>query len=121
MSSIPTGHTPKRLHKVQVLLDVLFANFKGNMHPSANLSIDETMIGFRGRFGAKQYIPNKPNKYGIKAFTLADSANGYVLDTLIYTGADTLDHSDPQYASLQQPARIVLTLCNDYLEQGRTV
>ena len=121
VSSIPTGHTPKRLHKVQVLLDVLIANFKGNMHPSANLSVDETMIGFRGRFGAKQYIPNKPNKYGIKAFTLADSANGYVLDTLIYTGADTLDHSDPQYASLPQPARIVLTLCNDYLEQGRTV
>ena len=69
----------------------------------------------------KQYIPNKSNKYGIKAFTLADSANGYVLDTLIYTGDDTLDHSDPQYASLPQPARIVLSLCNDYLEQGRTV
>ena len=53
VSSIPTGHTPKRLHKVQVLLDTLIDNFKGNMHPSANLSVDETMIGFRGRFGAK--------------------------------------------------------------------
>ena len=84
VSSIPTGHTPKRLHKVQVLLDVLIANFKGNMHPSANLSVDETMIGFRGRFGTKQYIPNKPNKYGIKAFTLADSANGYVLENCIH-------------------------------------
>ena len=49
------------------------------------------MIGFRGRFGAKQYIPNKPTKYGVKAFTLADSLNGYILDVLLYTGADTLE------------------------------
>ena len=53
------------------------------MHPSSNLSVDETMVGFRGQFGAKQYIPNKPTKYGIKAFTLADSKNGYILDALI--------------------------------------
>ena len=56
----------------------------------------------------------------IKAFTLADSENGYILDTL-YTGADTLDHSEPQHASLPQPVRIVLTLCGDYLEKGRTM
>ena len=79
------------------------------MHPSSNLSVDETMVGFRGRFGAKQYIPNKPNKYGIKAFTIADSKNGYILDTLLYTGADTLDNSDPQYSHLPQPFRVVLT------------
>ena len=35
----------------QRLLDGLITNFKENMQPSANLSVDETMIGFRGRFG----------------------------------------------------------------------
>ena len=69
------------------------SNFKRNMHPSRNVSVDETMVGFRGRFGAKQYIPTKPSKYGIKAFTLADSNNGYILDILVYTGADTLPSS----------------------------
>lgn len=121
VSSIPTGDTPKRLHKVDILLNALVTNFKKNMHPSSNLSVDETMVGFRGRFGAKQYIPNKPNKYGIKAFTIADSKNGYILDTLLYTGADTLDNSDPQYSHLPQPSRVVLTLFSDYLEQGRTL
>ena len=76
---------------------------------------------FKGRFGTKQYIPKKPTKYGIKAFTLADSKNGYILDALICTGADTLDLSDPQYSHLPQPARIVLMLANDYLDQGRTM
>ena len=74
--SVPDGRTPKRLDKVQTLLDGLITNFKANLQPSSNLSVDETMIGFRDRFGTKQYIPNKPTKYGVKAFTLADSLNG---------------------------------------------
>ena len=56
MSSVPDGHTPKQLDKVRTLLDGLITNFKENMQPSSNLSVDETMIGLRGRFGAKQYI-----------------------------------------------------------------
>ena len=70
------------IDKVRVLLDELISSFKANWQPSQNLSVDETMIGFHGRFGAKQYIPNKPTKYGVKAFTLADSLNGYILDIL---------------------------------------
>ena len=34
------------------------------------------MVGFRGRFVAKQYIPNKPTKYGIKALVVV---NSYIL------------------------------------------
>ena len=71
VSSVPDGCIQKRLDKVRTLLDGLISNFKANMKPSSNLSVDETMIGFRCRFGAKEYIPNKPTKYGVKAFTLA--------------------------------------------------
>lgn len=121
VSSVPDGRTPKRLDKVRTLLDGLITNFKSSMQPSSNLSVDETMIGFRGRFGAKQYIPNKPTKYGVKAFTLADSLNGYILDVLLYTGADTLEESTPGYPDLPQPAQIVMALTKDYLNQGRTL
>ena len=72
VSHVPPNETPRQIHKIQFLLDAVISNFKGNMHPSRNLSVDETMVGFRRRFGAKQYIPTKPNKYGIKAFTLAN-------------------------------------------------
>ena len=47
------------------------------------------MFGFRGRFDAKQYTPKKPVKWVIKVFNVADSRNGYLLDTLVYTGANT--------------------------------
>ena len=50
------------------LIDILIPNFRSCYKPSRDIAVDETMVGFRGRFGAKQYMPNKPVKYGIKAF-----------------------------------------------------
>ena len=79
------------------------------------------MVGFRGRFGAKQYMPNKPVKYGIKAFTMADSKNGYVLNVLPYTGRDTLQEASTEYVDLPQPARIVLHLIELYLNKSHHV
>ena len=83
--------------------------------------MDETMVGFRGRFGAKQYMPAKPTKYGIKAFTCAGSELSYVLNFLVYTGGDTLETPSSIYSTLSQPARIVLHLLEPYLGKGHTV
>jgi len=63
-------------------------------------------------------MPKKPVKWGIKAFSLADSRNGYMLNTLVYTGAETLDCASPSYASLPQPARVVMYLMRKYLYKG---
>lgn len=38
-----------------------------------NCTIDEMLEGFRGRCSFRQYIPIKPNKYGIKIQALVDS------------------------------------------------
>lgn len=35
------------------------------------------MIPFRGRISIRQYMKDKPVKWGVKAFILADSHNGY--------------------------------------------
>ena len=72
------------------------------------------MVGFRGRFSVKQYMPKNPEKWGIKAFTMADSTNGYML---VYTGAETLDQSTTDQA-LHQPARIVMHLVEPYIDLG---
>ena len=118
----------RRIDKVKDLLDILIPIFQASSsyQPSQNISVDETMVGFRGHFGAKQYIPVqllplKPQKYGIKAFTMADSDGGYMLDILVYTGADTLINSDSRYSSYPQPARVVLHLLQPYLDKGHHV
>ncbi len=81
----------KRIDKVKKVVKLLVTNFQSAFAPSRDLSVDETMVGFRGRFGPKQYMPQKNTKYGIKAFTLAESEHGYVLNVLVYTGRETLE------------------------------
>ena len=110
----------KKIDKIRLLLDLL-SKFQGYFYPSENLSADETMVGFRGRFGSTQYTPKKPVKWGIKAFTLADANTGYMLNILVYTGAQTLDHADPQFASLPVLTQTVLHLVSPYLGKGHHV
>ena len=54
--------------------------------PGCELAVDEAMIGCMGRFFLKRYLPGKPTKWGIKAWGLADSVNGYLLKCDIYKG-----------------------------------
>jgi hypothetical protein len=62
--------------------------------PGCELVVDEAMIGFKGRFFLKQYLPGKPTKWGIKAWVLADSAIGYLLKCDIYKGKKGIRQQD---------------------------
>ena len=62
-------------------------------NPERHLSIDEMMIGTRCRIAFLQYLPNKPTKFGIKVWVIAEAKTGYVLGFQIYTGASQDDQS----------------------------
>ena len=80
--------------KIQPFVDRLVSNFQRAFYPYKNLSIHETVIGSEGRFAAKQYNPNKPEKHHIKTFGLCDSLTGYCHNLFIYFGADTSYNPD---------------------------
>ena len=89
---LPQSTRPeKKITKVKALLDLLISKFQNSFDVRRHVAIDETMVGFRGRFGAKQYMPKKPTKWGIKAFTMADSCTEYMCNILMYMGAETLE------------------------------
>jgi len=50
------------------------------------VTIDEMLEAFRGRCSFRQYIKSKPDKYGIKIFSLADARNYYTSNMEIYVG-----------------------------------
>lgn len=56
--------------------------------PSKKLSIDESMIKFKGRHSLKQYMPMKPNKWGFKAFLCCEATTGYCLNHIFFAGAN---------------------------------
>ena len=78
------GYDP--LFKVRPLLDLLSRRFESEYTTHEEVSIDEAMIPYKGRLGFKQYMKDKPTKWGIKAFVLADARNGYVKRFQVYTG-----------------------------------
>ena len=49
-------------------------------------TIDEKLEAFRGRCAFKQYMPKKPNKYGLKIFALVDAKTRYTLNLEPYVG-----------------------------------
>ncbi|KAK0053275.1 piggyBac transposable element-derived protein 4 [Biomphalaria pfeifferi] len=75
--------------KVQELIKHFNAKFKYFYHPTQNVSIDESMIGFKGKNPhIRQFMPNKRHaRFGIKMWCLSDSANGYLCQFEISEGS----------------------------------
>ena len=67
---------------------LLRQNFQKHFKLGINVSIDESMIKFKGKSSLKQYLPSKPIKRGYKVWCLADSLTGYLYNFDIYTGKE---------------------------------
>ena len=78
------GHNT--LYKLWPFLEPPIANFQQPYIPHRELSVDEAMVGFKGRLSFIQYLPKKPTKCGIKSYVLADSSTGYVWNWRLCTG-----------------------------------
>lgn len=96
-----------KLYKIRPLLNILLKNYRDSYTPSEYISIDESMIGFKGRLAFLQYMPKKPQKWGMKAWVLADSNTGYTWSWKLYTGKE----SEPPQLGLAH--RVVLELVDD--------
>ena len=78
-----------RLFKLKPLLDLLKERFSSLYMPGSVISIDESMIPWRGRLLFRQYVPGKTHKYGVKMYKLV-ATNGYTWNYVIYTGEQDL-------------------------------
>lgn len=82
----PNTDKTDKLYKVRPMLNLLLPRFRYFYAPHQHLSLDEGMIPSKNRLAIKQYVKSKPIKWGIKAYMICDSNNGYILNTEIYTG-----------------------------------
>ncbi|KAK3887484.1 hypothetical protein Pcinc_008397 [Petrolisthes cinctipes] len=73
------------LFKIQPLIDHFQAAFTTYFHPDKNISLDESMIGYKGATPSlRQYLPNKHARYGIKVWCVCDVSTGYTFTFEIY-------------------------------------
>lgn len=95
--AMPQKGDPKfdKLYKVRPMISYLSNSFLSAYSPDRNLSVDESMVAFKGRTHLKQYMPLKPIKRGIKIWALACSSTGYLLRFSVYEGKKESDEDGP--------------------------
>jgi len=98
--------------KINLYLEKLAKNFRKYYTLGENITIDESLVHFKGRNSMRFYIPMKPHKYGFKIHLLCDSDTHYLYNMLLdpgNSGKDFIYHQDANSLS----ESIVLRLISD--------
>ena len=71
--------------KVRPLFNAIKEQYILNYQPNQHVSVDDSMVPYLGKHGAKQYIHGKPIKFGFMVIPL-----GYCIQFRPYAGKDSI-------------------------------
>eukprot|EP01022_Parablepharisma_sp_SALTPOND_P003169 TRINITY_DN11262_c0_g1_i1.p1 TRINITY_DN11262_c0_g1~~TRINITY_DN11262_c0_g1_i1.p1 ORF type:complete len:369 (-),score=4.95 TRINITY_DN11262_c0_g1_i1:139-1245(-) len=92
-------------YKISSFMKNITFQFRKYYAPSQHLSLDESMISYKGRAVFKVYIPTKPTKWGVKLHSLCESGTGYCLNFKLDPGK-----------SIKKPSGYLYTLALELLK-----
>lgn len=103
---------------IREVFEKFVQNCKDNYTLSAFVTVDEKLEAFRGKCSFRQYIPNKPNPYGIKVQALCDAKMFYTFNMEIYPGKQP---NEGPYNLDNSGLAVVQRLCQPISNTGRNV
>lgn len=106
-----------KLAAVREIFSIFVRNCQTNYSLGTNVTIDEKLEAFRGRCQFRQYIPSKPNKYGIKIFAMVDAKLLYTSNLEIYAG----QQPEGPFRKSNRPVDIVMRLTEMIYNTGRNI
>ena len=114
----------QRSHRLQTdkfaLISKVWNKFVENSQncykPGAYITIDEQLFPTKSRCRFTQYMPNKPDKFGIKFWLASDVNSKYIINGFPYLGKD--ESRDP---SVPLGEFVALKLVEPYTGRGRNI
>lgn len=101
---------------VSAIWNIFIENSQNCYKPGESITIDEQLFPTKVRCRFTQYMPNKPDKFGIKFWLASDVDSKYVINALPYLGKDEYRPS-----SVPLSEYVVLKLIEPFTGCGRTV
>lgn len=113
----PTDENRDRLHKIRPLLDAINARCEQVYTPPKNLTVDESLLLYKGRLVFKQTIRTKRARSGVKLYPLCTDT-GITMAIRVYS-AQNIPYEDPNAIEVfSKTEQIVLNLVRPYLDKG---
>lgn len=109
--------TTDNLAPIREVFDEFVTKCLNNYQVGEYTTIDEMLPAFRGRCKFRQYISNKPSKYGIKIYALVDSTCFYVSNLEIYPGKQP----EGPFSFDNKAESVVKRLADHILNTGRNI
>ena len=114
----PANEAPgDKLRKVDEFIKMFKERCSSLYQPRQNIAVDERMVKSTHRSCIRQYMKNKPTKWGIKLWVLADSSNGYTIDFNVYIGKSQHE----AHLSHALGYDVIMKLVRPYFGQGYQV
>lgn len=105
-----------KIGKCRWLIESFVCRAKAAYNCEKHLACDEIMVPYRGRrCDIKQYMKNKPVKYGIKIWCCATSKTRYVYNLIVYEGRKN------QKPEKDLGMKVILKLVEDLTHLGHVV
>jgi len=116
--NLKTGRRRNLLHDKFALDSQLWNSFIENVRKvfflsKYNITMDEQLLPSKARSKFIEYMANKPDKFGLKFWLVADVENKYFFDGFSYVGKD-----DTQSSDVSVPADVVMKLMGPIFQLG---
>jgi hypothetical protein len=113
-----------KMHQTRWLVDTIREACQWEWRLEQFVTLDETMVRYKGTYcPARQYMPKKPKKWGIKVWCLTDSITRYIANFDIYCGKSisTLENPRPSYAEVSLGHSVVMDLTRGLEDKNHVV
>ncbi|XP_068122221.1 piggyBac transposable element-derived protein 4-like [Hyperolius riggenbachi] len=112
-------HPAPKLKKIWEVYEMVVENFRTTYVPERDISVDESLMAYKGRLSWLQFIASKRARFGIKSYMLCESSTGYIWNTVLYTGKGT--KFNPRFSDYGVATSSVLSLAEPLLDKGYCV